>query len=161
MSAEALSASIEKLLKLHKSLYELAVKKTDIIKTGDMEALSQLLKEEQAHIAAIEQTEKERQSAAKVIAPNIEQPTVSDCLEGLNTVDKDKFTERVNELVLMVNSLKEQNYLNQQLIHHSMQFVHSSMGLLRPQPTNLNYDPPTKKRMPSEHPSLGMFNSKA
>ncbi|MEH7124270.1 flagellar protein FlgN [Bacillus sp. JJ1773] len=161
MSAEALSASIEKLLKLHKSLYELAVKKTDIIKTGDMEALDLMLKDEQTHIAAIEQTEKERQKTARTMVPQVEQPTVSDCLESFDAVEQDRLSKMVNELSLIVHSLKEKNYLNQQLIHQSLQFVHFSMGLLRPQPTNINYGPPSKNQKPSEHHSSSVFNSEA
>ncbi|MBS4190253.1 flagellar protein FlgN [Bacillus sp. FJAT-49705] len=161
MSAEALIASIEKLLKLHRSLYELAIKKTDIIKNGDMEALSQMLNDEQTHITAIEHMEKERQRAAKALAPQNEQPKVSDCTKSLEVNDQDKFARLTDELVHLIFNLKEQNYLNQQLIYQSQQFVNLSMSLLRPQTENINYGPPTKNIKPSDQNAQGMFNSKA
>ncbi|KAB2336784.1 flagellar protein FlgN [Cytobacillus depressus] len=161
MSAEVLTASIEKLLKLHNSLYELTVQKTDIIKTGDMEALDQLLKEEQKHIAVIGQVEKERQKAVKEIVPNIEQPVFSDCMDVIDSTEKEKLKEMGKKLALLVTNLKEQNFLNQQLIHQSLQFVNFSLGLLRPKPSNINYGPPTKNQKPSEQYSSGIFNSEA
>lgn len=158
MSAEALTATMEKLLKLHKSLYELAVKKTDIIKTGDMDGLNQMLKDEQAHIAAISRLENEREKAANSITPMLESPTVSDCLNILTQPDRLKLEAITKELSELVYELKEQNFLNQQLVHHSLQFVNVSMNLLRPQPESMNYGPPAKKT--SEKINPGIFNSK-
>ncbi|PAE25836.1 flagellar protein FlgN [Bacillus sp. 7894-2] len=158
MSAEALTASMEKLLKLHKSLYELAVKKTDIIKTGDMNALNQMLKDEQAHIAAISRLDKEREKAANSIAPMLKSPTVSDCLNILTQPDRLKLEAITEELAELVYELKEQNFLNQQLVHQSLQFVNVSMNLLRPQPENMNYGPPARKKPEKMNP--GIFNSK-
>ncbi|MBT2687168.1 flagellar protein FlgN [Bacillus sp. ISL-47] len=159
MSAETLITTMEKLLKLHKSLYELAVKKTDIIKNGDMDALNQMLKDEQTHIAAIDRMEKERQKAAKMIAAGMENPTVSDCMAFLSQDEQIKLETIAKELTELVYELKEQNYLNQQLVHHSLQFVNVSMNLLRPQPENMNYGPPAKKKS-SEKNTPGIFNSK-
>ncbi|MCM3391458.1 MULTISPECIES: flagellar protein FlgN [Cytobacillus] len=158
MSAEALTATMEKLLKLHKSLYELAVKKTDIIKTGDMDGLNQMLKDEQAHIAAISRLENEREKAANSIVPMLESPTVSDCLNILTQPDRLKLEAITKELAELVYELKEQNFLNQQLVHHSLQFINVSMNLLRPQPESMNYGPPANKK--SEKMNPGIFNSK-
>ncbi|XRD25634.1 hypothetical protein AABM34_03335 [Lysinibacillus fusiformis] len=51
MSVEAINSTLMMLERMHKSLLELAFKKTEIIKAGDIEALDQLLKDEQAHVA--------------------------------------------------------------------------------------------------------------
>lgn len=161
MSNEGLLTTLGKLCKLHKSLYELSVKKTDMIKNGDMEALNQLLKDEQKHIAAIEHLEQERQKFARAIASNIDNPTASDCIELLPQSIQSEFTSLIDELEKTVNELKEQNYLNQQLIHHSLQFVNLSMSLMMPQSENLNYEPPTKKNQPSGQSPQGLFNTKA
>lgn len=158
MSAEALTVSMEKLLKLHKSLYELAVEKTDIIKTGDMDALNGMLKDEQAHIAAISRLDKEREKAANSIAPMLESPTISACLNLLTQPDRLRLEAITEELAELVYELKEQNFLNQQLVHQSLQFVNVSMNLLRPQPENMNYGPPARKK--SEKMNPGIFNSK-
>ncbi|HBJ01524.1 MAG TPA: flagellar protein FlgN, partial [Lysinibacillus sp.] len=60
MSVEAINSTLTMLERMHKSLLELALKKTEIIKAGDIEALDQLLKDEQAHVAAIEKLEQQR-----------------------------------------------------------------------------------------------------
>ena len=56
MSITTILASLDSLEKLHRSLLRLAYDKTQLIKNGDMEGLDQLLKDEQAHLAAIVQT---------------------------------------------------------------------------------------------------------
>ena len=53
MSIEKIVATLEKLEKMHKSLLELAIAKTEIIKISDMESLDKLIKNEQAHVAEI------------------------------------------------------------------------------------------------------------
>ena len=61
MSATNLTTTLEKLYKLHKSLFDLSVNKTDVIKKGDMSELDRVLKDEQKHLAAINTVEAERQ----------------------------------------------------------------------------------------------------
>lgn len=158
MSAEALIASMQKLYKLHQSLHELALKKTEVVKTGDMEALNKSLKDEQSHLAAIEKVENERQASAAKIAPGLDRPTVTDCFDYVTDSEREQLIEVTNSLAETIFDLKEQNYLNQQLIHHSLQFVNLSMNLLHPRPDNINYGPPQKKGVAS--PTQGMFNSK-
>ena len=53
MSITTILSSLDNLEKLHRSLLRLAYDKTALIKNGDMEGLDQLLKDEQAHLAAI------------------------------------------------------------------------------------------------------------
>ncbi|MGN7175967.1 flagellar protein FlgN [Cytobacillus sp. SAFR-174] len=161
MSAEALTAAMEKLLKLHKSLYELAVKKTDMIKNGDMDALNQMLKDEQAHIAAIGKLEKDRVTYAKNIVPYNDNPTITDCLGELKGESKERIARLSDELIKAVKDIQDKNQLNQQLLHQSMQFVHFSMSLLSPQPQNYNYGPPSNKKIKPGNTSTGIFNSKA
>ena len=62
MSIANIVVTLEKLEKMHKSLLELALAKTEYIKQGDMEKLDQLIKNEQAHVAAINTLEQQRQS---------------------------------------------------------------------------------------------------
>ena len=61
MSIEKIVATLEKLEKMHKSLLELAIAKTEFIKINDMENLDKLIKNEQAHVAAIDKLEQQRQ----------------------------------------------------------------------------------------------------
>ena len=53
MSLTTIMSTLDNLEKLHRSLLRLANDKTALIKSGDMEGLDQMLKDEQAHLAAI------------------------------------------------------------------------------------------------------------
>ena len=158
MSTKNLVAIMEKLLKLHQSLYELSVKKTDIIIEGNMDALNQILKDEQAHIAAISKFEDERQKVVEAILPGVEKPTISDCVEAVDGAEKDFLNQLRTELIETVSNIKGKNELNQQMIHQSLQFVHLTMNLVAPQPVDFNYGPQAGKT-PGQ--SSGLFNSKA
>ena len=63
MSITTIMSTLDNLEKLHRSLLRLANDKTALIKNGDMEGLDQMLKDEQAHLAAITQMDGQRQSA--------------------------------------------------------------------------------------------------
>jgi flagellar biosynthesis/type III secretory pathway chaperone len=156
MSAESLSVIMNKMLKLHKSLYELTVKKTDIVKKGDTAALDQLLKDEQAHMAAINKLEQERLEVSKSIYPDASLQEIAE----VNPSEKDQLLKIKAELVEVISEIKARNGLNQQLIHQSLQFINFSKSLVMPQEKEINYGPPAgKKAKPGQ--SLGMFNSKA
>lgn len=159
MSAEQLLISMEKLYKLHVSLYEVAKRKTEIVKRGDVDSLNGIMKEEQAHIAAIRKVEEERQRVVNEILPYKDNPTISDCIEDLNSSEQGELIALKNKLMEIVKELKEQNHLNQQLVHSSLQFVNVNLNLLRPQPQNINYGPPAKGTQAAKT-SYGMFSSK-
>jgi flagellar biosynthesis/type III secretory pathway chaperone len=158
MSTKNLISVMEKLLKLHQSLYELSVKKTDIVIKGDLDALQQILKDEQAHIAAISKLEGERQKIVEAILPGVEKPTIPDCMETADGAEKEALGQLRTELIEIVTKIKDQNEVNQQMIHQSLQFVHLTMNLVAPQPVDFNYGPPTGK---TSGQTPGFFNSKA
>jgi len=60
MKFDSLISILEKQLTLYMSLYQLAVRKVDMIKTNDISSLNQIMKEEQKHITAISVLENER-----------------------------------------------------------------------------------------------------
>lgn len=62
MSAEKLINTLNKMVSLHRSLLELAKQKTEIIKKGDIEALSSILKDENKHVMAISKLEEKGKS---------------------------------------------------------------------------------------------------
>ncbi|MDQ0269094.1 flagellar protein FlgN [Cytobacillus purgationiresistens] len=157
MSTEALITSMNNLLMLHKSLNELAIKKTDIIKTGDMEALDQMMKDEQKHVAAIGKWEEKRNSIVQAIVPDQPSPTLSDCLPAVS--NEQQLRAMKDELIEIVEELKERNQMNQQLVYQSLQFVNMSLSLAKPQQAsqNMNYVHPQAAK---QKQSSGMFNSK-
>ena len=145
MSIENILHSLTNLNMLHKSLLEIAYKKTEAIKTGDMDSLNKLLKDEQAHVAGISQLEQQRQLGvtdylrAKGIAP-IDNPTVAHVLENTNTEkEKEQLSAARNQLLLTQGTHKDQNDLNQKLTFQSLQFVNITLDMLRPKPDQINY----------------------
>ena len=156
MSVDSLMTIMNKMLKLHRSLYELTVKKTEIVKKGDTAALNQLLKDEQAHVAAINKLEQERNAISSTILPAASLQEIAEA----NLVVKDQLLQIKEELLQVIADIKERNELNQQLIHQSLQFINFSKSLVMPQEKEFNYGPPAgKKAKPGQ--STGMFNSKA
>lgn len=145
MSIENIVAVLEKLEKLHKSLLEVSCKKTECVKIGDIDELNLMLKDEQSHIAAIQQLEQQRQMMvtdylrAKGIAFT-DTPTVAEVIEAAEKLEQKQQLEAArNRLLSVVDRLQQQNELNQQLIFQSLQFVNITLDLLRPRPEQMNY----------------------
>lgn len=145
MSIENIAVILVKLERMHKSLLELAYKKTELIKVNNMEAFNQLLKDEQAHVAAIEQLEQQRQIMvtdylrAKGIALS-DHPTVADVIEAANTSQQKQQLQTIRDrLLLVMGDLQQQNNLNQQLVLQSLKFVNMTLEMLRPRPEQINY----------------------
>lgn len=140
MSATALLMdTMEKLVALHRSLYEVTKRKTEVIKAGDMDALQQVMKDEQAHLMGIQKMEETRQRASKQIAAHLLQPTVTDCANQLDAVNKQKLLELAAALKETIMIVKETNAFNQQMLRQSMQFVNLSLNLLKPSTQSVNY----------------------
>lgn len=164
MSIEKILQSLTRLDMLHKSLLEIAYKKTEVIKTGDMDSLNQLLKDEQAHVAGISQLEQQRQTEvtdylrAKGIAPT-DNPTVALVLENTNTTEeKEQLGAARNKLLLTLETLKHQNNLNQKLTLQSLQFVNLTLDTLRPKPDQINY---SKSEVQAPSTNKNYFDSQA
>lgn len=164
MSIEKILQSLTKLDMLHKSLLEIAYKKTEVIKTGDMDSLNQLLKDEQAHVAGISQLEQQRQTEvtdylrAKGIAPT-DNPTVALVLENTNTnEEKEQLGVARNKLLLTLETLKNQNDLNQKLTLQSLQFVNLTLDSIRPKPDQINY---SKSEVQAPSTNKNYFDSQA
>lgn len=143
MSATLLIQTLDKLVKLHQSLHEVAKKKTEAIKIGDMDALKHIMKDEQAHIMSIQKLEEARVAISKRMVPTIPDPTVMDCVKLLDLQDAEKVSEIANHLKEIIMNLAETNSLNQQLLQQSMQFVNVSLNLLKPTQKSINYGKPS------------------
>lgn len=137
MSITTILSLLDNLEKLHKSLLRLANDKTAIITKGDMEGLDQLLKDEQSHLAAIAQTENQRQVAVAeyLIAqgrPVPVSPTVTDIFDVVSEEDKKNLEKARASLLHTIHDLKWQNDLNQKLTFQSLQIVNLSLDMMRP-----------------------------
>ncbi|WP_036214704.1 flagellar protein FlgN [Lysinibacillus sphaericus] len=145
MSVEAINSTLTMLERMHKSLLELACKKTEIIKAGDIEALDQLLKDEQAHVAAIDKLEQQRQKQvtdyleAKGLASS-DKTTVADVIEAAEQqTDKATLSVVRDRLLQIINDLRTQNDLNQKLVFQSLQIVNLTLDAVRPRTEQMNY----------------------
>lgn len=131
--------NLTNLVRMHKSLLDLATKKTDVIVESNMEELDALIKTEQAHVAAIEQLERQRQQlvtdylAAKGSAPSLT-PTVAELIEAADAPNKAKIQTIREELLTIIDALKAKNELNQKMVYQSLQMVNMTLDMMRPQP---------------------------
>ncbi|KQL52982.1 hypothetical protein AN964_05295 [Heyndrickxia shackletonii] len=158
--SEPLIEVLEKLSKLHESLYKLSLEKTTIIKGNDMESLQQILKDEQTHITAINTLEVERQRLAKEFLHTEKDVTISDCIEAAPIELKEKLSTLKTKIVEIIEKLKEQNELNQSLIYLSLQYVNMSLDMIQPKPESYTYGRPNQPKAPQK-PSFTAFDSKA
>lgn len=149
MSIHQLIDTMAKLLKLHKSLLELALKKTGILEAEDVPALTNLLKEEQTHIFAIEKLEVERRRFTG-------DQTLSELLEKWHDLEKETLSEISQELQDVIRQIQQQNELNQGLINQSLKFISFSMSLITPPQEDFNYG-----QGEAGAPGKNLFNSKA
>ena len=137
MSIEKIIDTLNKLERMHRSLLELSTKKTEIIKENDMEQLTEILKSEQAHVAAIETLEQQRQKLvteylqAKGIE-NADNPTVTQLIDVATTEEKPELAAIRDRLLAVVDELKKVNALNQKLVMQSLQYINFSLDLLQP-----------------------------
>ena len=83
MDFTTLITILEKELTLYKSLYEITIQKTDIVKKGDVQALNQLMTNEQKHVTSITALEKQRITELNKIFPERKEnlPTISECIQ--------------------------------------------------------------------------------
>ena len=139
MELSTIIITLEKLEKMHRSLYELSITKTDLVKMNQIEELDRILKTEQAHVAAIETLEQQRQVQVKQYLSSkcfsySGTPTVAhliDAAQGEPLLAELKvLRERLMEVI---ETLKVQNDLNQKLVFQSLQFVNMSLNMMRPQ----------------------------
>lgn len=154
--AQPLFKMLDKLLKLHKSLYQIAVEKTEVLKKGDLEALNNLMKNEQSHISAIQMVEKDRVKLMQELLPGKKEATLQKCLTFFEGSDKEELEALQEGLTQELLELKTVNDLNQQLLEQSLQVVSLNLDLLVPN-NPANYSKDEKEDMPN----LSIFDSKA
>lgn len=165
MSVQHIITTLNNLAKLHNSLLKIAYDKTAVIKNSDMEALDNLLKEEQSHIAAIAQMDKTRQDAVsnylrsqQIVVP--EHPTVADVLATATSEERATLEAARDRLLHAIHDLKFQNDLNQQLTYQSLQFVNLSLDMVRPRQETMNYSKTEVTGKPQSK-EQGLFDSQA
>lgn len=167
MSIETILTTLNHLEKLHMSLLRLSNDKTAMLKSGDINGIDQLLKEEQAHLAAIVQMDQQRVDAVKRYLtgqgrPVPAEPTMTQLIEVAEEPDKQPLAEARDRLLHAIHALKQQNELNQQMTYQSLQFVNLSLDMVRPRPENVNYSKnEVQGQSQGAKPKLSSFDSQA
>ena len=164
MSAKNIITSLEQLLSLHQQLYDKAKKKTEVIKTGDMEGLKEIVAEERKFIKIMNAAQKNLMGNAQSFllehSISSDTPTLRDCLEVANEQDGMILTTLQSQIVAQVTLLKKQNDLNQQLLQQSLAFVQMSIDLLTPDIETYNYERPNAYEHHEQH-GRSLFDSNA
>lgn len=104
-----------------------------------------MLKDEQAHVAAIDKLEQQRQKQvtdyleAKGLA-SADKTTVADVIEAAEQEADTATLSAVRErLMQIINDLRKQNDLNQKLVFQSLQIVNLTLDAVRPHTEQMNY----------------------
>ena len=164
MSVNKLTESLQDLVKLHKTLNELAKQKTDTVINSDISNLKLFIQKEAVLIKQLQFLETERIRAVSQLARErgffMERGTIQEIVPYLQDREKETVESLQKQLLEQVTLLKQQNELNQQLIEDSLRFVNLSLDMLQPEQETGNYTRPTRD---SDHGVTGrsIFDSKA
>ncbi|MBU8881180.1 flagellar protein FlgN [Bacillus sp. FJAT-29790] len=164
MPLEKMMHTLEKTLVLHKSLNEIAKKKTDIIVKGDIESLQTILKDENKHIQVIKKLSLEvlKEGESFLLQNGIlDPPTLSAIIAYAEDIEKDRLIQLKRELDDQIAILQWQNHSNQELLQQSLQFVNLSLDLLIPDLDSLNYSRSDHNAQDTQQKSRSIFESKA
>jgi len=156
MTFAELISLLEKQVKLHKSLYQLALKKTEALKKQDIETLTALMNDEQKHIFAIQQLENNRLHLMQ--QQGLAEATVTSCIELAEEPERSQLAELYDELSRIITNIKQANDVNRQLTEQSLQFVYLTLDMMMPQTQPMNYN---KTNTYDEPFDRSMFESKA
>ncbi|WAA09785.1 flagellar protein FlgN [Fervidibacillus albus] len=160
MKYNGLIRILDKELQIYEQLYELTIKKVEIIKKGKIEALNEFMKKEQKLVTNMQMMENERHKELKRLYPaETELVTISRCIRDAEGKEKAILQNVYERLSQILQRTKQQNELNQQLLVNSLQFVNFSLQLFHPRPDTMTYQPKTGKQENYDTPSL--FNSEA
>jgi Mg2+ and Co2+ transporter CorA len=153
--------TLENLYELHEHLYDLAVKKTEVLKNNeDVSKLQELLKKEQLCIKMIQQKEEERMKQVAAWLGNQEDQSLTACIEKASGADKKKLEHLKDSFLEIMTKLKAANELNEQLTHYALQFINMTLDMVMPQEPALSYQHP-KQPQEQRAPRRSMFDSKA
>ncbi|MBM7714187.1 flagellar protein FlgN [Siminovitchia sp. FSL H7-0308] len=158
---KALINILEKLHTLHEHLFDLAKKKTEVLKSGDVDSLQLILREEQKCTSAITVAENEREKAARIFLQEDTDAdvTLSACIQAAGNDERASLQALQENMSQVIGELHAQNELNKQLIQQTLQYVHLTLDLLQPQPESAIYERPAGKKQSKMAQSF--FDSKA
>ncbi|MCY7675370.1 flagellar protein FlgN [Bacillus safensis] len=160
MSVKIIIEELHRLYGLHEQLLKLSKNKTEMLKSNEIDALSEVLNLEQKYIQAISQLEEKRIEATVQFLQSDQSPTITACIEKAEGTDQEELISLYEKLNDIMVELKDVNELNKQLIQQSLQFISLTFELVNPNKENMNYG---QNGLESSEPKQqrALFDSKA
>ena len=146
---EVLIDILEKESQEYEQLLALSMKKTPIIVSEDLDALSQITDEEQLVASRITNLDNQRMAVIKDIAnvtnKDVESLKLANIIEMLanRPQESGKLAEVHDKLKIVLGSMQQVNEQNRELIAHSLEMVEFDMNLLQAMktaPETANYN---------------------
>lgn len=120
-------------LESYKTMLEYGLKKTEIITSGQAKELDKLTQIEQALIMKIGKLEDKREEIVEKIGHELnikEDINLSTILPYIDKKDEKEINDIRDELVDILNKLKDRNQLNGVLINDSLEYINFNIDLL-------------------------------
>ncbi|MDY0408919.1 flagellar protein FlgN [Virgibacillus soli] len=162
MTIQLIVENLAQLCELHQKLLAISVEKTEVIKTNKVDHLQALVLKERKVVQDLGKAEQERKQLVETWfsdqSLSVEEATVTNMLPYIKSETEQAELERITiALTEIIVKLKQQENLNEQLIHQSMQFVQVSLDLINPTVKNVNYG----KKENAQTANRTLFDSKA
>ncbi|GAA4718659.1 flagellar protein FlgN [Brevibacillus fulvus] len=134
-----LSPILDNLLRLHQALYTLAIEKRKVLLKNDIDTLNAITLQEQKLIKAIEAAEASRIERVEQLFKErnlpLSQRTLTDLIKSsTNNEEKTKLAAYREEMLRLIDDLRKENELNQQLLQQSLAFVNMSLDFFTDDP---------------------------
>lgn len=163
--------SIQMLTEILNSIYEmqldmikLAKQKKQVLIDGNIEELSEIMKEESTWISKLKQIDFEREKMTNVVIDENKIVSIdlriSEILSQLEPSEqKEKLAITADKLIKILDEIKLGNETNAQLIRQSLQYItHSFKSLTQESEQNMTYSKPTNRQ--SNTTSIGIYDQK-
>lgn len=166
MPMESLHNILKQLVEAHRELFDIGEQKKEALISNRVDLLNEQVNKETRLIRNISELEKERLEAAmnflisRGYAPN-PQVTLANLIQIVYKVsDKQALQEIHVELLDVTSKLKQQQKLNNDLLHHSMDYIEYSINLMVGySDDDATYSDPSKRNQSVKRP--GFFDTKA
>ena len=159
-SIEQLKKVLYEQIEVYKHILSLSVKKTDIVVNGHIKKLEEITQEEQKLIIKIGKLEDIRESVIYNINKELglEELNMTKLNDYLEEADKVFIKNLKDELMDILNQIKERNELNGSLISDSLEYINLNIDILTNSTIDNTYD---NKQTDSKTIQRRMFDTKA
>lgn len=159
-SIEQLKKVLYEQIEVYKHILSLSVKKTDIVVNGHIKKLEEITQEEQKLIIKIGKLEDIRESVIYNINKELglEEINMTKLNDYLEEADKVFIKNLKDELMDILNQIKERNELNGSLISDSLEYINLNIDILTNSTIDNTYD---NKQTDSKAIQRRMFDTKA